>query len=189
VCIDAFFASDHLALCVQGNPSMKAFWIILVSFAFLLPHTAVATKAKKPEPSPRERVEFVLNSLALKSQAFENSSLTNHVVVVEFFAYWCGVCRSIAPYYNEIYNARKARGLVYWGVHLGRDAKAEAYVTKAQLSFPIGYDEAETTLDLFESNVVPTIVVLDKKGELRFKGFTRPEGLEALVDKLLEEKE
>jgi len=94
------------------------------------------------------------------------------VVLVEFWATWCGPCRLQADILHRLYKEVAGPGVEFLAVNLGepRDL-VESHVGKEPSPYPVLLDPQETLGIAFEIYALPTIVIIDPQGRLT---FTRP---------------
>lgn len=124
---------------------------------------------------------------------YQLSADQGKVVVLNFFASWCGPCANESPQFEAIYQARKAAGVTFVGLDVkdNRDA-VTAFIQDKALSFPIVYDEiGKTALQI--GNVplsgLPDTVVIDKQGRVAavYVGPVLPKELNPVLDQLSKE--
>ncbi len=132
-------------------------------------------------------------------------SLRGRVVILDFWATWCGPCRITIPKLNALHRKYKDRGLVVLGltdfesgVEGGGETRAEqvAYLRryKRENGVAYGFAVAETHDNNANYNVtsIPTAVLLDRKGRVRFITISADDdearALASMVEKLIEEK-
>ena len=86
------------------------------------------------------------------------------VVVLDFWATWCGPCAVQAPILDRI--ARKFPDeVVVLGVNVGeRPSRASAYAKRKGLSYPILSDPRGQVQALYGATSLPTVVLIDQKG-------------------------
>lgn len=95
--------------------------------------------------------------------------LSGKVVMVDFWASWCGPCRLSFPALKQLHEKYADKGLVIIGI--GVDDKAEDYkkfVSKMGVSFPIFHDATHTAADKFAPPSMPTSYIIDRKGVVRY---------------------
>lgn len=100
------------------------------------------------------------------------------VVLVDFWASWCGPCLRSFPWLNRMQAKYADRGLVVLGVNLDKNrADADRFIQKLQPKFEILYDESATLAHQFDVQTMPSSFVLDSSGEVVMKhwGFTTKE--------------
>jgi len=113
------------------------------------------------------------------------------VVVIDFWATWCGPCMAELPNLLKLYNAQHANGMEVLGISLDKDEEALKSTVKARgMSWPIvadlkGWENA--IAQKWGVRSIPATYVLDRKGVIRHIGL-RGEELAEAVGKLLEEK-
>lgn len=90
------------------------------------------------------------------------------VVLLNFWATWCGPCRAEMPLLDRVYQERKADGLVVLAVNFDepRDA-VEDFRDELQLSFPILLDPGAEVQKLYRVLAYPTSFWVDREGVIR----------------------
>lgn len=100
------------------------------------------------------------------------SDLRGHVVMLQFTASWCGVCRKEMPHIEkQIWQEYKNKGLKVFGVDRDEPvAKALQLAERTNISYPIGLDPGAEIFALFadEKAGVTRNVLIDKEGKIIF---------------------
>jgi len=130
---------------------------------------------------------------ALRSVAAD-STLTGHVVYVDFWASWCIPCRQSFPWMDALSSRLHRSGLRVITVNLDKNPAAGRKFVKEMkaANLPVVYDSTGTLAKLYRLEVMPTSFVYGRDGKLRqtVQGFHSEEALsvENLIESLLKEK-
>ena len=108
----------------------------------------------------------------LKSSTGENVRLAEQrgqVVMLNFWASWCGPCRQEMPLLDGISKKYGKMGFVLYGVNVEEDNTAAKKMLKdLGVSFPILFDTESKLSGLYNVEAMPTSVIIDKKGNIRY---------------------
>jgi peroxiredoxin len=116
-------------------------------------------------------------SFTLPSRAGDTVSLAQlkgKVVMLNFWASWCGPCRQEMPLLDQMHKRYSALGFTLVGVNVDADTKdAEAWLSKTPVSFPVVFDRESKVSKLYDVNAMPSTVFIDRKGNVRYlhKGY------------------
>ena len=95
--------------------------------------------------------------------------LRGQVVLVNFWATWCGPCREEMPRLDALYQKYHKSGFVLLGVNVDDDPHtALATAAKLNVSFPVLLDTDKKVSKLYDLNTMPSTVVIDRDGKMRF---------------------
>jgi len=110
-------------------------------------------------------------SFTLAARGGQNVSLTQYkgqVVMLNFWASWCGPCRQEMPLLESIYRKYNKMGFTMIGVNVEPDSNAANDWLKATpVSFPILYDRDSKVSKLYDVSGMPSTVIIDRTGKLR----------------------
>ncbi len=114
------------------------------------------------------------------------------VVMINFWATWCGPCREEMPKLEAIHKRYKARGFTMLGVNVEPDsAEAVKWLAQRPVTFPILFDTDSKVSKLYSVSTMPSTVIVDRQGKLRWmhRGFKANDENEYLdqIAKLLRE--
>ena len=135
----------------------------LVALAFVMAALA-AVSARAADVGDRP----ALSGKELSGRAFDLKNLQGKVVIVNFWATWCGPCRAEMPMLDKFYQEHKAQGLMLIGVSEDRDDKRDDVKSvMAPLHYPTAMIGDLDDDDFGRSNVLPVTYVVDAGGVLR----------------------
>jgi len=117
-------------------------------------------------------------AFTLASRGGGDVSLTQYhgqVVMINFWASWCGPCRTEMPLLDSIYRKYNKLGFTLLGVNVEPDSKAaEDWLKQTPVTFPILFDRDSKVSKLYQVGGMPSTVIIDRTGKVRWlhKGFT-----------------
>jgi peroxiredoxin len=107
----------------------------------------------------------------LSAQSGKPVALTQYkgqVVMLNFWASWCGPCRQEMPLLDSIYKKYNKVGFTMIGVNVEPDPKAaNVWLKQTPVSFPILYDTDSKVSTLYGVAGMPSTVIIDRKGNVR----------------------
>lgn len=145
-----------------------------------------------PRLAPRQAPDFLLPRLgpagALMPQKVRLSELEGKAVILDFWASWCQPCRHEMPVIDRVARANASRGLVALGI-LSGDAPEDAanFLAQNPVSYTSVVDDQSEAGRAFGVSGLPTLVVIDKKGQVvgTRVGMVPERELNALVETAL----
>lgn len=149
---------------------------LLLTALFSLP--AMAAGPQGPAPL------FKLESLGGEPVSLEQ--LKGQVVMINFWASWCGPCRQEMPLLEKLHAKYKSMGFTMLGVNVEPDTSlAAGFLAKTPVTFPILFDTRSEVSKLYQVAGMPSTVIIDRKGNLRWvhKGY-KPGDENAYLDQI-----
>ncbi|HVZ57205.1 MAG TPA: TlpA disulfide reductase family protein [Chitinophagaceae bacterium] len=125
----------------------------------------------------------------LDGQRVQIADLKNKVVVVDFWATWCGPCKASFPAMQKMVTRYKDSADVKflfidtWEQSDDKVKNARDFITKNHYSFHVLVDKDDQVVSQFKVDGIPTKFVLDKEGTIRFKSV----GFDGSDDNLIQE--
>lgn len=108
---------------------------------------------------------------ALKSSTGENLRLSEYrgdVVMINFWATWCGPCRQEMPLLDELYSRYQRVGFNLLGVNIDDDSdRAMQMIEELGVQFPVLFDARKDVSRLYDVEAMPVTVLVDREGTVR----------------------
>ena len=139
-------------------------WLLAGAAAVTLSFTSMTAMAKPVtgEQSP----DFTLKSR--DSGNMKLSEQRGNIVLVNFWASWCGPCREELPAFEELYQEYQDMGVEILAVNVDDEAaKADVLLQDIEVTFPVLYDTSGEVSKLYDVNAMPTTVLVDRDGNVR----------------------
>jgi peroxiredoxin len=110
------------------------------------------------------------------------------VVLINFWASWCGPCRVEMPHLNKLHDKYKAGGFMVLGVNIDDDPRhGAATAARWGVKFPVLLDAEKTVTRAYDLGAMPSTVLVDRDGRIRFLHRGYRDGLEAEYEKQIRE--
>lgn len=139
------------------------------AFRFSLPGAVIACVLLAPawandaEPAP----DFTLNDA--HGNAVSLSDLKGQVVMINFWASWCGPCRQEMPLLEQIHRKYAPLGFTLLGINVEENsADGQAFLKQRPVSFPVLYDPENGISKLYDVVAMPSTVLIDRRGNVRY---------------------
>ncbi|MDZ7644188.1 MAG: TlpA disulfide reductase family protein [Woeseiaceae bacterium] len=108
---------------------------------------------------------------ALRSASGDNMRLSEYrgdVVMINFWATWCGPCRQEMPLLDDLYSRYERVGFKLLGVNIDDDSRrAMEMVEELGVNFPVLFDESKDVSRLYQVEAMPVTVLVDRSGTVR----------------------
>lgn len=136
--------------------------LILMSIVTPAAHAQTAPQPLLGQLAP----DFALRSL--RQQTLRLSEFRGEVVLINFWASWCGSCRQAMPAFNAMYEKYNRAGLVMLSVNLDDELHRAEHMTESlNIPFPVLYDERKEVGRLYLAEQMPLTVMIDRNGTVQ----------------------
>jgi thiol-disulfide isomerase/thioredoxin len=132
--------------------------VVLVSFPVL---SAYAGDVSEP---------FMLKTVAGKDQPIQFADYAGKVMLIDFWASWCGPCRQSFPWMNDMQAKYKAQGFEIIAINLDNDTEAaNEFLKEVPSSFLLGFDPEGRSAEQMQVEAMPMSYLIDRQGRIRFR--------------------
>ncbi|HEY2560123.1 MAG TPA: TlpA disulfide reductase family protein [Caldimonas sp.] len=146
------------------SPARLSSSLRTIACAAIVVVAGTASSAIAPAtPAP----DFTLH--AMSGQNLRLKEQRGRVVMVNFWATWCAPCRQEMPQLNRLYEKYRTSGFMLLGVNVDDDpSKAAEVAAKLGVTFPVLLDADKTVSKLYDLSTMPSTVIIDRDGKVRY---------------------
>jgi len=134
----------------------------------------------------KEAPDFTLKTM--EGNTFTLSDQKGKVVVLNFWATWCGPCRKEIPDFIELHKEMKSEGVIFAGISLDEEGweKVRPYANDMEINYPIMVDDGNVSRQYGPIRAIPTTLIINKKGQVEYvaPGMLTKEKLKPILTKL-----
>ena len=132
-----------------------------VAVALTLVAVAAHASIKKGDSFP--------NLAGFKLEGKLPDSVKGKVVIVDFWASWCGPCHDSFPVLNELYKKYSDKGLVIIGVNVDeKKSDMQDFLKDTPATFTVVRDGQQSLVNKVDIGVMPSSFVLDRDGKVQY---------------------
>jgi len=127
----------------------------------------MATNCASTKPGETAQ-DFELQNL--EGQTVSLSDYRGSPVMLNFWASWCGPCRSEMPFFQQVYEDTEweAAGLVILGVNIGESPSvAGGFMEDNGFTFPVLLDMTGEVAEMYNTRSIPATFFIDERGIIR----------------------
>ncbi len=136
-------------------------WLLVALSTLLFAVQAQAVGIRDEAP------DFTLKSLECNNLRL--AEYRGQVVLINFWASWCGPCRQEMPLLDRLHHRYEDTGFTVLGVNVEGDAKpAQDIVDKTNVTFPVLIDQDQKVSELYDLEAMPSTIVVDRDGVIRY---------------------
>ena len=152
----------------NANYSVKTIKFLLIS-TFLT--VFISTNANALDIG-QKAPDFTLKNLQGKNLNLVEQR--GQIILINFWASWCGPCRKEMPILQNLHDKYQDLGVSVWGVNVEQENQAgRDFLADLHLSFPIFFDPTNSISETYQVEAMPTTVIVDRSGVVRyiFRGY------------------
>jgi peroxiredoxin len=144
---------------LKGIGALRSLIVLAGAMLAALPSTAGEVSGRAPD--------FILPAKSGGQVAL--SELKGQVVMLNFWATWCGPCRQEMPHLEALYRRYGDLGFTLLGVNVEKDSSgADEFLRDTPVTFPILFDAQSEVSALYNVIAMPSTVLVDRSGNVRF---------------------
>jgi peroxiredoxin len=152
---------DHTVTSTLLSRTVLALLAAALAAGALGGATAAGTDASGPAPA------FTLATVNGESATL--SQYKGQVVMLNFWATWCGPCQQEMPLLDQMYKKYKPAGFTLIGVNVDKDAPpVKQLLDRKPVGFPVLLDPASQVSKSYHVDEMPSTVLIDRKGNIRY---------------------
>ena len=136
---------------------------LLMAAPVLLPTAVVLAEALPAEPAQ------AFSLAARDGSKISLSQYAGQVVMINFWASWCGPCRQEMPLLEGLYQRYESLGFALLGVNVDEDpTQALDYLDEVEVSFPVLLDTQNSVSKAYDVIAMPSTILVGRDGTLRY---------------------
>jgi peroxiredoxin len=116
------------------------------------------------------------------------SEMRGKVVVIDFFATWCGPCIETMPHVEQMHKSLAQKGVVVFGVSNESPKVVAGAADRFHVTYPLASDDGEGVSNSYQVFALPTMVVVDKKGIVKQVAISDTDAIDEAVASALKAK-
>ncbi|HJW50518.1 MAG TPA: TlpA disulfide reductase family protein [Burkholderiaceae bacterium] len=110
------------------------------------------------------------------------------VVMINFWATWCGPCRVEMPHLARLYDKYRGSGFTVLAVNIDEDPyKAANLAKQLGMRFPVLLDKEKKVSRLYDLSTMPSTILVDREGRVRYVHRGYRDGYEETYDRQIRE--
>jgi thiol-disulfide isomerase/thioredoxin len=128
-------------------------------------------------------------ALNLDGSKFDIAAKRDKVVLLNVWATWCGPCRFEIPELQKLHESYANRGVEVIGVSVdesGADSVKSFVAEQSKMTYPIVLDAEGKIANMLQTSVLPTTILVDRKGNIVWKKYGAIESGDTTLTKAIE---
>lgn len=121
-------------------------------------------------PYSQAEQRFELDDIAGQHQKIHFQDYQGKVILLDFWASWCGPCRQSFPWMNEMQAKYAGQGLAIIAINLDSESDvAREFLTEVPASFVLGFDPEGKSAEAMQVEAMPMSYLIDRHGQIRYR--------------------
>ena len=162
---------------------MKTNVLAIIAFFLVMATPATGLSVEIGDESP----SFVLKTI--DNRAFRTEEMKGKKpLFLVFWATWCSNCKKEIPELKEIYSSFEPKGMEFLAINVGVNdslARVKRYTKKYKITYPVAFEGGNRVTKLFGVQGTPTIIIVDRRGIVRYRSVSVPHDLDEHFQELI----
>lgn len=177
----------HRLLHLGEGPDLRRTAGLVIAFLALAGVAGGWQRSSLPQAERNLAPAFSVRTL--DGRTLKLSDLKGHVVVLDFWATWCGPCRASMPNLSVLQERYGPNGLVVIGLSVdeGDPRLVKRFADRLKVRFPVAMADEQLLDDYGPIRAIPTTIFIGRNGRIlrRVVGYVDEETLEGFVKEML----
>jgi thiol-disulfide isomerase/thioredoxin len=154
--------------------------MVLLTGSMLVTSSALAKDMTGAAP------DFTLKSIS--GENLKLSEFRGDVILINFWASWCGPCRQEMPLLDQLYQRYSPVGFTILGINVEENSdQARKLLQEVPVSFPILFDTQNSVSKLYNLVGMPSTMIVDRDGNIRYQNVAYLPGYEKKYEEQIKE--
>lgn len=174
-----------------GFPLIAALAFVIAGCEQPVARTEVKqSSAASPEAvvERRQAPQFEVESVSQPGKMVSLAKLKGEVVMLEFWATWCGPCKAFAPTIQKLHEKYSDKGLRIVSVSDEDRKTVEGYAKEREQEYPLYLDAKGATGIAYKIESIPHTLIIDRTGRVVLEDSQDERILSSAIEKALNEK-
>ncbi|MCX5656909.1 MAG: TlpA disulfide reductase family protein [Candidatus Omnitrophica bacterium] len=169
---------------MRKNHKLAGIIVIAISILILVLFYFFSGDSKTLQPSLKKTIDFTLSDL--KGNEISLSGMKGKVVLLTFWSTRCRLCQKEVALLKKIHGIYDGKRVEILAVDVGEsDFVVKRFKSDEGIAYRILLDREAFVARIYGVMGVPTDIIVDREGVVRYYGFGWPDNLEEIINSLL----